>query len=137
MPKIVAEYIELKTQDENKVLNMSQIEKFADGSGYRCELSVASRGFSCHCPFYFDGPFLSDAVTALQRMDDGKPGEATIRGLWEEAYIKFASDQLGHVVVSGELFEHSEFPQAFRFAFRTDQTVLSPMISDLARVLQA
>src|ERR1035437_2313105 len=110
MSKIVAERIELKTQDDSKVLRMFQVEKFPDGSGYRCELQVVSRGFSCQIPFYFEGSFLSAAVTALHRMNESQPDEATLKGLWEEDNIQLTSDKLGHIIVEGKLFEHSEFP---------------------------
>ena len=137
MTNIVAEHIELRTQDDAKVMIMSQVEKFPDGSGYRCELRVISDGFSCKRPFFFEGSFLSDAVTMLRKMNDGTPGEATIKGMWEEDQVKFTLDKLGHIVVSGQVFERSEYPQEIRFAFPTDQTVLSPLVNDLTRLLEA
>lgn len=38
---------------------------------------------------------------------------------------------MGHVLVSGELLEHGELGQTLRFAFRTDQTMLSPLARNL------
>jgi len=47
MARIVADMIELQTYDAGKLVRLSQVEKFEDGSGYQCELTVASNGFSC------------------------------------------------------------------------------------------
>lgn len=125
------EQVELRTHDEAHTLRFNSLEKFADGSGYRCTLIVVSRGFACERPFYFDDSHFPDAIKALKAMDAGRAGEAIIKGQWEEDYIKFALNDLGHVFVSGELYEHSDMAQSFKFEFRTDQTVLGPLIRDL------
>ena len=70
-------------------------------------------------------------------MDAGKPGEALIKGQWEEDYIKFVLNDLGHLFVSGELHEHSDMAQSLKFEFRTDQTVLGPLIRDLSPLVGA
>jgi hypothetical protein len=57
-----------------------------------------------------------------------------IRGLWEQDEINFAMNRLGHVVVSGQLFDYSELSQSLKFAFRTDQTVLGLFLRGLALI---
>jgi hypothetical protein len=128
---ILINQIELETHDETKQLRLSSIERFGDGSGYRCNLFVRSRGFSCERPFYFDDSHFPDAIKALRAMHAGRPGEALIKGAWEDDYLKFVSNDMGHVFVSGELFEHADPPQSLKFSFRTDQTVLGPLLRDL------
>jgi hypothetical protein len=134
---VVAKQIELMTHSQHKVLLMSDVEKFCDGSGYSCWLTVRSGQFSCERPFCFDDSHLPDAVKHLKQMDSGIPGEATIKGKWEDDFIRFVSNDMGHVEVSGELFEHSELSQSLIFASRTDQTVLRTLIRDLELLLQA
>ena len=46
--------IRLQTNDDTKVLRFVELEKFDDGSGYRCRVIASSGGFSCDRPFYFD-----------------------------------------------------------------------------------
>jgi len=127
--------IELQTHTDAALLRLSDIEKFGDGSGYRCNLTVKSKSFACELPFYFDDSHLRDGVDALSKMKEGSPGEAVIKGQWEDSVIRFALDHLGHLVVSGELFEHAELSQSLRFAFATDQTVLGPLVRDLTALL--
>jgi hypothetical protein len=131
---IVAEQIELRTNCEATTLKLSNVEKYGDGSGYGCQLSVRSGGFSVERHFYFDHFHLAKAIDAIRSMTVGAPGEATIRGQWDEDEINFNMNVLGHVIVSGQIFEHAELSQALKFAFRTDQTVLGPLLRDLEAI---
>jgi hypothetical protein len=131
---IVDERIELQTNSDRAALQLSNVEKFSDGSGYRCDLAVHSGGFACERPFYFDDAFLENAVASLRRMVAGSPTEAIIKGRYEDDFLRFEMNRLGHVFVSGELHEHSELAQSLAFAFRTDQTVLAPLVRDLAAI---
>jgi hypothetical protein len=132
MSVVVMDLLEFATHDPTKVVQLLQIEKFRDGSGYSCDLRIASGGFACERRFYFDDVSLSVAVPQLRQMAAGTPGACVIKEEWEDEYLRLESNAMGHVLVSGELFEHGEFEQMLRFAFRTDQTMLSP----LARSLQ-
>jgi hypothetical protein len=131
MSLVVTEIIELKTNDTTKVVRLSHVEKFCNGSGYRCDLAVVSGGFSCLRPFYFDDLALSVAVPALREMAAGAEGKCVIKGQWEEDFLQIEANEMGHVWVSGEILEHSEFDQRLKFAFRTDQTILSHLANDL------
>ncbi len=131
---IVAEHIDLQTNCDSTALQLSNVEKFGDGSGYCCDLAVRSGGFACQRQFCFDDDYLTNALTSLRRMIDGSPGEATIKFRYEEDYLRFEVNRLGHVFVSGELHEYSDLAQMLKFAFRTDQTVLAPLVRELAAV---
>ena len=131
---IVAECIELQTNRESTALQFSNVEKFSDGSGYCCDLAVRSGGFACQRQFYFDDDRLTDALVSLRRMIDGLPGEAIFKFRYEEDFLRIETNRLGHVFISGELHEYSEMAQSLKFAFRTDQTVLAPLVRELAVV---
>ena len=137
MSRIVADMIELQTYDAAKLVRLSHVEKFGDGSGYRCELTVASNGFSCQRPFFFDDMAVGEAVPALRKMAATLFGKCIIKEQWEDDYLALEVDDMGHVLVSGEIFEHSEFSQRLKFAFRTDQTVLLPFANELQLLLDA
>ncbi len=130
MSLVVAERIELRTNDPSKIVRLVEIERFHDG-GYRCHLTVVSGGFSCARPFYFDDAALSAAVPCLRKMAAGAAGKCVVKGLWEDSYIQIESNDLGHVVVSGEIVENSECLQRLEFTFRTDQTILAPLSKEL------
>jgi hypothetical protein len=134
---IVAEQIELRTNRDDTVLRLLNVEKFNDETGYRCDLVVRSGGFACERQFYFDGESFTDAIAALRRMIDGSSGEATIKFRYEDDFLRFEMNRLGHVFVSGELYEHSERSQSLKFAFRTDQTVLAPLVQEFVAVHDA
>lgn len=129
---IVADQIELQTYRDDTWLRLSNVEKFSDGSGFRCDLAVRSGGFTCQYPFYFDADLLADAIDSLRRMITGLPGLATIKGRYEADFLCFELNKLGHLFVPGELHEHGELSQSLKFAFKTDQTVLAPLAQELA-----
>jgi len=137
MSPIVTEIIELQTNDAAKIVRLSHVEKFRNGSGYGCDLSVVSGGFSCRRPFFFDDVALNEAVPALGKMATTLSGKCIIKGQWEEDYLALEVNDMGHVLVSGEIFEHSEYGQRLKFAFRTDQTVLLPLARELQLLQEA
>ncbi len=134
---IVAEKIELKTHSKHKVLLLADIEKSLSGDHYTCLLMVRSGHYSCERPFCFEGSYLHDAVGRLRHMDEGVPGTAVLKGQWDDDCLGFESNDMGHVTVTGELYERSDTPQSLRFAFQTDQTVLGSLIKDLDYILRA
>lgn len=129
--------IELLTNDPAKILRLTDIEKFADGSGYASTLTVAYAGFSCLRPFYFDDGLLRIACSHLREMAAGNAQTARISGLWEPDYIELRSNDMGHVFVSGEIHEFTEFTQQLKFVFRTDQTALAPLLNDIQALIAA
>jgi hypothetical protein len=135
MSRVILEVLEIQTNDPKKIVRLSQVKKFGDGSGYACQLTVLSGGFSCERPFYFDDASLLVAVPELDKMATGSPSSAVIKGRWEDDFIQIRSNAIGRVWVSGEIFEHSEYDQRLKFCFRTDQTILTPLARDL-RTLQ-
>jgi len=135
MPRVVPD-VELQTHDEIHNLRFSSLERADDGSGYSCMLHVRSGGFSCEVLFTFDNSHFPEAIANLKRMDTGKPGKAIIKGIYGDDCIRFESNDLGHVEVSGELHEHTERHQMLKFGFRTDQTTLGPLVSGLSGLLK-
>jgi hypothetical protein len=131
---IVAEIIELQTNDPAKTLRLTDIEKYADRSGYSCALTVHSNGFACIRLFQFDHDSLTAAIASLQKMTAGTPGEAELGLRYERESISFSMNKLGHVIVRGELIHYGELAQSLKFAFRTDQTVLAPLAKQLAAI---
>ena len=133
----IVKTIELRTNDERQVLRLANVEKLSNGTGYRCELFVRSGGFSCDRPFYFDDSHFPDAVASLRQMNSGRVGQALIKSQWESDYLCFRNDELGHVVVTGEIIEYTDPPQSLKFAFETDQTILTTLIADFELLLNA
>lgn len=126
---------ELKTNDSEKGIWFSGVEKFNDGSGLHCTLVVASNGFLCKRSFFFD--FASDILASLEKMVLGKPCKAKLKGQWEEDYLEFELNEMGHLFVRGKIFEHSAEAQQLQFSFRTDQTVLPSLLSYLGSLKDA
>jgi len=80
---------------------------------------------------------VGEAVPALRKMAATLSGKCIIKGQWEDDYLSLEVNDAGHVLVSGEIFEHSEFGQRLKFAFRTDQTALLPLAKELQLLLDA
>ena len=134
---VIAEQIDLQTQHPEQILSLRQVERLSRDD-YCCTLVVQSHGFGCIRPFYFGDSHLSDLLKALHRMDEGKVAAAALTAEYEEPYVKFESNDRGHVFVSGELIEYTPpRNQVLRFSFRTDQTVLPRLIADLQELRRA
>ena len=136
MCRVVLPEIEFQTHDEDKVVQLKSIEKSPGGSGYKCSLLVRSRGFSCERPFYFDAHSLKDTIDKLTAMEQTLEGEAVLGERCEDEFIEIVVNRYGQVVVSGMVVEHSGLVQRLTFAFRTDQTILRPLVKDLTRLAE-
>lgn len=128
--------IQLRTNRGDETLCLGNVERYADGSGYRTVLQVRSRGFEVSAPFYFEPHPLNQFLEDLVAMDRSLSGSAKLKPLYEDPFIELTLTRRGSVVVKGEMFEHSEHSQHLRFEFETDQTVLKPLI-DALRACQA
>ena len=130
---IITDKIELQTNCSNPTLWLSNVEKIGSDA-FSCQLWVHSGPFTCETSFCFDTYSLVEAIASFQHMIDGSPGEATIRYRHEPGFIRFKMNQLGHVIVNGELFDLGLPQQMLKFAFQTDQTVLAPLVRDLSSI---
>ena len=132
---VVADQIELQTHDENKVLRLSLVEKSLHGDWCECQLFVRSHGFTCEKRFEFETPV--EAIEALKRLDGGEIGEALIGRLDDAEFISLSHSGGGHVLVKGRLIDWREDSQTLQFAFKTDQTVIRPLIREFQAVVDA
>ena len=126
--------IHLQTNSENPSLTLLGIKRFDDDSGFRALLVVLSGKFTGEYEFYFEPGPLKSFIKALEKMDSSLSGTARLQPLYEPQFIEFECASGGHVIVRGELPEHSELQQKLIFEFHTDQTVLKPFISALQAV---
>jgi hypothetical protein len=120
----------LFTQSESYGLVMRELKLYRDGSGGTCYLEVVSKSFSASASFFFDDS-LEDFIKNLEEIESNYVGEARLGLEYEEPYILFRGDRLGHVKVSGLLVDTRENVQKLEFSFQTDQTSLRPFIANL------
>lgn len=127
-------YIALQTGHEDPSLCLANIRRL--GKDFGCRLQLKSGPFSADYDFYFEGYALDQFIAALGEMEVTLRGEAVLKPMFEDYFLKLQLDQTGHVKVSGELFVYSDNVQKLTFAFQTDQTCLGPFIKSLQRVKQ-
>jgi hypothetical protein len=114
-------------------IEVSKVERFSDGSGYRSQLSVASGGFSCSGhPFYFDD--LDGFTKAITKAYDRVGGKARLAHNYEEDFIEVEVLRGGHVSVAGFIVQHGPPHQELRFAFGCDQTFLPELLRSLKQM---
>ena len=126
----------LKTNDPERYLALMQIARFADNSGFCCELVVRSHGFGGSMQFCFEPAALVAFHGALQRMDRSLIGSAMLKPMHEDPYIRMELLHTGAVTVSGELSVSDEATHRLIFGFRTDQTCLGPFVRELGACFQ-
>jgi hypothetical protein len=123
--------IVLKTNAEDPALAFENVQRFANESGFGCQLAVRSYGFSAKAPFSFERDAFDLFRAGLKSMDHSLKGTARLQPGYEDSYVEFMMGSTGAVFVSGEIGRHAEFSQLLRFEFRTDQTCLRPLVWDL------
>ena len=126
--------IKLQTHDARKQMELRDVSQ--TGPDYQCRLVVNSRGFAVDRTFWFGDFHLRQFIEDLRSMNANLQGDATLREEFEDHFIKLSCDKQGHVTVTGQIAVHSDLPQKIEFAFRTDQTCLTPLIRDLAKLVQ-
>lgn len=115
---------------------MREIKIFSTSSGGVCKLDVLSSPFSASIDFLFDYLCFQKFILDLQNIEKNLVGEAKLFQEYEEPYICFKGNALGHVIVSGVLGIYSEHTQILEFSFKTDQTALSQFIAGLNMILE-
>lgn len=123
--------IVLATNSENPRLELRHCKRFGDNSGFKAELYVRSGGFTLQTDFYFERWPLDDFIEKLSLMSERLIGDAVLKPMWEDDFIKFEMLDLGHVAITGEFATHSPYKQKLIFGFETDQTVLITFRDDL------
>lgn len=125
--------IVLQTNTDDSALALEDVQRFADESGFGCQLTVRSHGFSARALFTFERDVFEVFRSAVEAMDRSLKGSARLQPLYEPGFIELTMGPADTVFVSGEVVRAAEFSQRLHFEFRTDQTCLPP----LARALDA
>ena len=124
----------LRTNSADQRLEFRNPEKFSDGSGYRVNLVVYSRGFALERPFFFEQHPFDEFIKDLEKMDKTLKGSSQLKPEYMPDLIEFKLDKTGHLFVRGEITEHSHMEQSLAFEFMTDQTCLKGFINDLKKL---
>jgi hypothetical protein len=116
-------------------IELSGIEKFSDGSGYRAQLAVSSGRFSCSGhPFYFDdlNRFAKEITEGYGRVE----GKARLAYRYESDFLEIDVRRGGHVSVVGFVVQYGPPRQELRFAFECDQTFLPELMHSLSQAVK-
>ena len=127
----------LATHSETCAFAMRDVELFAGARGGMCNLQLISTLFSASTRFTFDYPSLPDFIQHLAALEQRLEGEARLGQQFEEPFVLFRGDGLGHITVSGVLVDYGDQSQRLEFEFTTDQTALGPFIQTLRDVIAA
>ena len=116
-------------------LELSQIERFDDGSGWRSRLTLRSHPFGCSdYDCYFNG--LEQFAKKLRRMYESLSGTARLGQTYEQEYIEFSMHARGRLTVAGFLAVYGDNTQELKFSFGVDQSYLPPFIAAIESILE-
>jgi len=121
----------LFTQDEDDGLEMHDIKHHGDKPGGSFELDLRSSPFQAQIKFYFDDSTLRDFIKNLKKLEESLRGKVRLGNIYEQPYVQFEGNGMGHITVSGKLVSNDHWMQKLDFNFKTDQTALGPFIKDL------
>jgi hypothetical protein len=125
--------MKLSSGDKDKI-ELSRFEILAD-EGYKCQLSLVSGPFTADIEFWFDISSAKEVVTCLEHIYDKPRAEAKLAFRYEQPYIQFKGDGLGHIEISGLLTYGPPF-QRLEFTFQSDQTLVSPFVDELKALIE-
>ena len=120
---------------DTEFVELSEIERFEDGSGFCSQIRVGSGEFTCTGRrFYFDDlpKFLRDLRLMYQQVG----GTAELRQRYEDEFVRFEMSERGHMKVTGLLKDYGAMERVFRFGFEADQSFLPAYIKSIEEVLK-
>lgn len=120
--------IELQTNTEDPALELVNVERYDDRSGFGATINVVSNGFSAKVFCTFGEWPMDEFISQLECCNNSLSGQATLKPEWDNWFISFAVKNNGQVDVGGMLYLEG---QELKFEFATDQTCLSPLIKEL------
>lgn len=124
--------VKLQTYRDNQLLEFSGFELYSKDS-LKCRVSVNSDGFCVDKELFFDNA--TGFLEKLIEMEKNLSGTAEIREDYKDHFIRFSLTSLGHLIVSGEIYEYSEHSQSLLFSFETDQTCLKAFIQEFGEAI--
>ncbi len=124
--------LELPSPHEDKLI-LSSFEKLGD-EGYKCQLDLSSGSFTAKTEFWFDKTSARQVLEVLRHIFEQPHGKARLSFRYEEPFIEFKGDGLGHIAVSGLLTEGPPF-QRLEFFFQTDQTMVGVFMKNLEELI--
>ncbi len=116
-------------------VELSEIERFDDGSGWRAQIRIGSGEFMCTGrPFYFSD--LGQFGTGLKKIYQEVGGATELRDRYEKEFVRFEMSQRGHLTITGLLMDYGAMERRFQFGFEADQTFLPPFIKSIEAILE-
>ena len=106
-----------------------------DDEGFKCQLNVISGPFTADIEFWFDISSAREVIECLGKIYEKPRAEAKLGFRYEQPYIQFKGDGLGHIEISGLLVEGPPF-QRLEFTFQSDQTLISEFLSELRDLIE-
>jgi hypothetical protein len=117
-----------------QLVELTEIERFEDGSGFVSNIRIVSGEFSCSGRrFYFDD--LPGFSANLRKGYQQVKGHAELRQRYEEEFVRFEFTTRGHVIVTGLLTDYGQLAQRLQFRFEADQSFVPPFLASIESAL--
>jgi hypothetical protein len=128
--------IRLAVSGEDVEFSFNESQLLSNGNFYT-QIALVSGCFTAHKALVFERSMIDRFVQALQDMDMRLFGTATLQAAYERDIIVLSINRVGHVRVSGILYQNGNVhpDQELHFAIDGDQTCLGPLWRDFARLL--
>lgn len=94
-------------------------------------LIIHSGPFQANISFWFDRASLEASLVCLKKMQSSLSGECRLSYRYEDPFVSFKGDGLGHITVAGLLTQTGPSFQRLEFELHTDQTCLFSLVADL------
>ena len=116
-------------------LELSDVERFGDGSGYRAWIKVSTGNFAClGKSFYFDA--LPKFIEHLRSAQADVKGGAELRLPYEEEFVRFEFSPRGHVGIFGLLISDGPPGSRLNFSIEADQSYCPPFLMQLDAIAE-
>jgi hypothetical protein len=134
MPELVGPRIELQTHDSEAAFALDAT--FYAQDYYTFQVSASSGGFRGRAHFCVAAWDIRKFIESLRSMLSTLSGTATLIDSDSDAFVEMTVDDSGQVMVRGRVGgTHQEHTMTFEF--RTDQTCIGPLITELDCLLES
>ncbi|QQL51346.1 WapI family immunity protein [Mucilaginibacter ginkgonis] len=120
-----------------EVLGFPDTTTFLGGYDIKGLVNIKAGCFIGACAIWTSTGQMFELYTQLSKINNVLKGEVSFSNYYDDNLkFKLVYDSLGHVAVTGTLYESSEPENVLGFEFTTDQTFISKTVSQLSSIIK-
>lgn len=126
---------EVKISTSENWLALYSFVRYLDNSSVKFSINAHSHFFEIkNFEFYSDTVLFKNFLGGLKEIYRNERKSVELSPAFEDDLIKILADDLGHIRIICEVYNHNVYKETCRLSFELDQTFLPNFIKDLEQV---